>query len=141
MIGDEEIRIEGLREFRRSLREIDRDTAKRLRVGFNSAAQIVATEAKRRVPLGPPRAGHVRSTIKAGSTQSAARVQGGGARYPYFGFLDFGGRVGPRNSVRRPFIRKGRYLWPSYLDKADVVRDELGAQIARLARSAGLEVD
>lgn len=139
MARDEVIRIEGLREFRRALREADRNAPKGLRLAGNKAAEIVVTAARPRVPLGPGKGGHARDSIRAASTQSAARVKGGGARFPYYPWLDFGGSVGRKRSVHRPFIKEGRYIWRAFVDHKDEIHHKLADALAEVARSAGLE--
>lgn len=134
------IRIEGLRELSRGLKQVDREAAKQLRLAGNRAAQIVVNTAKPRVPIGPGIGGHAVSSIKAASTQTAARVSEGGKRFPYMPWLDFGGRVGPKRSVKRPFIKQGRYIWAAFADKRDEIEDVLEKGIVDVARNAGLEV-
>jgi len=131
------IQIEGLRQFARSLREMDSDLPKALRLGFNDAAELVVAEARSRVAR---RSGRAASTVKAQSTRTAARIAAGGRRAPYFPWLDFGGRVGRNRSVVRPFFTDGRYVWRAYGDRRDEFRGKLEVAIADLARSAGLEV-
>ncbi|MEU7817058.1 hypothetical protein [Pseudonocardia sp. NPDC049154] len=135
------IRVEGLREFNRNLRRMDKDLPKGLRLAGNEAAKIVVDEAKPRVPIGPGRGGHAASSIKAASTRTAARVSAGGKRFPYYPWLDFGGRVGPNKSVRRPFLKKGRYIWAAFDDRRDDVEQVLNTELVNVARSAGIGVD
>lgn len=134
------IRISGLREFDRGLRRISSDAPKGLRLAGNRAADIVVAEAKPRVPLGPGRGGHARSSLRAASTRTAARVRAGGARFPYYPWLDFGGRVGRNNSVRRPFLKEGRYIWAAFADRRAEVENELATALADVARGAGVGV-
>lgn len=131
------IRITGLNEFRRALRQIDRDAPKGLRKAGNKAADIVVAEAKPRVPLGPGKGGHAKSSIRAASTASAARVRGGGRRFPYYGWLDFGG---PRNKPRppeRPYFKSGRYIWAAFAAERDRVEGVLRDELTDVARQAG----
>lgn len=134
------IRVSGLKEFNRVLRRIDSDAPKGLRLAGNSAAQIVVDEAKPRVPLGPGRGGHARSSIRAASTRTAARVREGGKKFPYMPWLDFGGSVGRRDSVKRPFIKSGRYIWAAFADERDRVEGVLRDELADVARGAGTKV-
>lgn len=131
------IRISGLREFNRNLRQLDRSLPKGLRLAGNKAADIVVTEAKPRVPR---RTGRAAASVRAASTRTSARVRGGGAKVPYYPWLDFGGRVGRNNSVSRPFIKEGRYIWKAFADRRADVQDELHDALVDVARSAGIEV-
>lgn len=135
----EAIRIRGLREFRSNLRRLDRNAPKGLRLAGNKAASLVVEEARPRVPIGPGKGGHAKSSLRAASTQSAARVRGGGKRFPYYPWLDFGGRVGPKKSIKRPFHKDGRYIWRAFADNRARVQHELRDALVAVARSSGVE--
>lgn len=105
------------------------------------AARMIARDARGKVPLGPAEGGHARSSVVAQMTSIGPQVTGGGSRFPYFGWLDFGGRVGINDSVFRPFLKTGRYIWRSYADSALRVRLIMRDELADGARRSGLEVD
>ncbi|MCG3757370.1 hypothetical protein [Amycolatopsis sp. Poz14] len=139
-MAEEPIRVEGWRELSRSLRRVNTELPKGLRLAANSAAQLVVNEAKPRVPVGPGKGGHASSSIKAASTRTAARVQGGGAKYPYYPWLDFGGKVGRKKAVSRPFMKTGRYLWKSYADQQERVAQKLDDALRSVVEGAGIGV-
>lgn len=132
-----EIRINGLKEFRAKLRAVDKTAPKQLRVAGNAAAGIVVDAAKPAVPV---LKGRAKASIRSASTQSAARVRGGGNRAPYLPWLEFGGRVGRNNSVKRRHVKEGRYIWPGYIRRRGEVLNELEAALRRAASQAGLDV-
>lgn len=134
----EAIKVDGLAQFSRDLRTLDSDLPKALRVALNEAAQVVVDYA---VPRIPKRSGRAARTIKARSTRTQVRVQGGSARAPYYPWLDFGGKVGRRNSVSRPFLKDGRYLYAGYFAKRDEFSDVLTRALVGVAAQAGIEVD
>lgn len=134
-----EIHIHGLAEFNRNLRRMDKDAPKGLRLAGNSAADLVVRTAKPRVPSGPAKGGHALSSVRASSTRTAGRVSGGSRRFPYYAWLDFGGAVGRNNSVRRPFIKRGRYIWPAFVDERPNVEQELHRALVDVAQRAGLD--
>jgi hypothetical protein len=137
--ADVAIRIAGLREFSRGLKAIDRDLPKALRIAFNDAANIIVDDTKPNIPV---RSGRAQSSVRARSTRTAARIVGGSARAPYYPWLDFGGRVGRRNSVRRPVIADGRYIYPAYFKNRDSGRfqEAMSDAVIDIARQAGIEV-
>lgn len=137
----EPIKIQGLAEFRRNLKTISGDLPKAIRVAGNKAADIVVADAQPKVPVGPGRGGHAASSIRAKSTQTAARVAGGSKKFSYYPWLDFGGKVGPRRSVKRPFIKTGRYIYKSFDDRSQQVWDKLSEALVDVARQAGVETD
>lgn len=139
MAAPDPIKIEGLREFMLGLRKIDGALPKGLKEASNKAALIVVNEAKPRVPVGPGKGGHASKSIKVASTAKAARISAGGKKFPYYAWLDFGGRVGPNKSVRRPFIKAGRYIWAAFDDKRADVERTLAEELEALARRAGMD--
>lgn len=136
----EPIRIEGLREFSRNLRKLDNDLPKALRVAMNQGAELVIGEA---TPGIPSRTGRARKSVRKASTRTQVRVTGGGKRAPYYPWLDFGGRVGRRRSIARPFIADGRYIYSAYfgLRSAGRFEEVLTDALLDVARQAGLEVE
>jgi hypothetical protein len=131
------IKIDGLKEFQRALRDMDRDLPKQLRVILNDAVGLVLDWARPRVPS---RTGRARGSLKARSSQREARAAIGGRKAPYMPWLDFGGegRAAGRPAAR-PFIRKGRYLYAGLDAKRDDVTEVMSRGMTVLAESAGLE--
>lgn len=135
-----EIKIEGLAAFSRNLRKLDADLPKALRIALNEAAQVVVDFA---VPRIPKRSGRAARSVKPRSTRTAVRVGAGGSRVPYFAWLDFGGRVGRKRAVQRPFYKEGRYLYKGYFAKRDSgeFEDVLTRALLGVARQAGVVID
>jgi hypothetical protein len=134
---DDPIAVRGLREFVRDLRKIDAELPKELRLGLNRGAELVAEWARPRIPA---QSGKARRSIRATSTRTAAKVTGGGARVPYYPWLDFGGRVGRKRSVHRPFDKHGRAIFPGYTARRDEVQAEIAQALVEVARRAGFDV-
>lgn len=136
----EAIKIEGLNEFVRNLKRLDGDLPKAVRRAFNSAADVVVADARPRIPQ---RSGRAASSVRARSTQTAARVVGGGAKAPWYPWLDFGGRVGRRRSVVRPFLKEGRYIYAAYFRRRQAGDFErvMTDSLLDVVRGAGIEVD
>jgi hypothetical protein len=134
----EPIHVEGLREFSLSLKRLDSDMPKVLRVGLNSVADLVVSDATPRIPS---RSGKARRSVRAKSTRTAARIAAGGARVPYYGWLDFGGRVGRGRSQVRPYMKQGRYIYRSYFANRERFAQMLEDTLVDVARQAGMEVE
>lgn len=65
----------------------------------------------------PARTGKARSSVRAVSSGNLILVAAGGARVPYFGWLDWGGEIrgagrGRNLVISRPRSRSGRYIYP-----------------------------
>lgn len=132
------IKITGLAEFSRNLKTLDRELPKALRMAFNAAAEIVVNDAR---PGIPTKSGKAKASVKARSTQTASRVVGGSARVPYYPWLDFGGRVGKDKSIRRPFLKEGRYIYNAYFRNQKRYAELLETGLLDVIRQAGIEVD
>lgn len=131
------IRVEGLADFSRNLRKLDNDLPKVLRIAHNRAAQIIVDWAQPRVPT---KTGRAAKSVKAKSTRTESRVIGGSTRVPYYPWLDFGGRVGRKRSVKRPFIKGGRYIYEGYSQNTERVLEALTEALLSVASEAGIEV-
>lgn len=135
----EAIQVTGLKELNRSLKQLDADLPKAVRIALNKAADLVIGKAR---PDVPKRTGRAARSMRPQSTRTAVRVTAGGARAPWYPWLDFGGRVGRRKATVRPFHPDGRYLYPAYFRLRDSgeFTDVMSKALADVARSAGLEV-
>lgn len=132
------MKVVGLKEFRRGLKGIETGLPKTMRVTLNSVTDLFIGWVRPQIPA---RTGAARASLKAQSTQSEARIAAGGPRAPYYPWLDFGGRVGRRKSVVRPFISEGRYIYPTLAERRPDVEDAMLKGLAQLASSNGIEVD
>ncbi len=131
------IKVDGLIQFQRALKQMDGESQKQLRVVLNSAADLVVATASRRIPR---RSGKAAASIRAMSSQREAKVMGGSKKVPYVGWLEFGGRVGQKHATQRPYIHGGRYIYPGYTANRPEVQEVLARGLADLVRQAGLEV-
>ena len=131
------IRVVGLKELSRALRKMDTDLPKAMRTAWNTIGDRVIQTARADVPR---RSGRAAASIKPRSTRTELRVTAGGNRAPYYPWLDFGGRVGRKRSVARPFYSDGRYLYPAYHKHQPEIPDLMSAAIQQIAAAAGIEV-
>lgn len=134
----ERITITGLREFRKALKSMDTALPKQLRLVLNEAGDLIVKYDQQHMPA---RTGRARASVKARSSQRAARVAVGGNRAPHVPWLDFGGQ-GRRKGrpAARPFIKEGRYTYVGLRVHHEQITEIMSAGLAELARTAGLEV-
>jgi hypothetical protein len=135
---DVKVGIEGLAQFNRGLRKLDKEAPKGLRIALNGVADLLVTETRKPIPK---RTGKAAASLKASSTRTSARVSMGGRLAAYMPWLDFGGRTGIHKSVIRKFYKEGRYLYPTLRKIRPDIEKALGAALVAVARNAGLEVD
>jgi hypothetical protein len=132
------IEITGLREFQASLRKMDADLPKQLRLALNEASGLVIDYASAHFDR---KTGRAAASLSARSSQREARVALGGARAPYAPWIDFGGegRVKGR-PPKRAFIKDGRYVYQGLKVNRDQITEVMSQALTRLAREAGLDV-
>lgn len=133
-MADETIRVAGLKDLQKALRDIDRDLPKELAAGLAEASEIVVRAASAKVPFV---SGAARASMKPRKQQRGAAIAVGGTKAPYYPWLEWGGAVGRNRSVKRPFIRKGRYLYPTLAEKSPEVKAKVDEVLERLAIRAG----
>jgi len=133
-----QIKIDGLRDVTRSLKAMDPEAAKQLKIVLNDAAQIVVNVARPRVPS---ITGNARASIVVRSTARESRVRVGGPKAPYYPWLDYGGKTGRNKSVVRKFERRGRYLYPAYGDQMGNIQKLLAKRLTLIITNAGLAPD
>lgn len=132
------IKVVGLKDFRKGLKAIDTGLPKAVRGVLNRVASLLVEGVR---PDIPRKTGAAAASLKPQSTQSQARIAAGGPSAPHYPWLDFGGRVGPKKSVLRPYIPDGRYIFPWLADNRPTVEAAMLEGMAELAAGAGVEVD
>lgn len=136
---DAKISIGGLAQLSRGLRAVDKEAPKQLRIAFNSAADLLVDRVRPKVPVA---SGAARRSIVARSTRTSARVAVGGKKARYYPWLDFGGQ-GRRKGrpAPRPFIKEGRYVYPTLRLIRPEIEKQLGEALTAVVRSVGLRED
>lgn len=130
------VRIEGLAELRRELRRVENvEGLADVRKALKSGAEIVAMDARSRVPV---LSGRARGSIRATAAGNRAFVKGGGKRVPYYPWLEFGGRVGRGGNVFRARAAEGRYLFPATARNRQRVIVKVSDGLRAAIRKAGL---
>ena len=143
--------VEGLIAMKKAFRAANDGTHKAIGRRLKEVATLVASEVAGRVPI---RSGRAASSVRALATQESASVAAGGAKAPYYAFLDFGGSTGrghvsgaaDSGSVKREWYGaggsgsgEGRYLYPAIRDMSDEIARETGEAIHEALADAGFE--
>lgn len=129
----DEVKVKGLTDLTaafNNITSIEKDMPEIL----NGAAEYVYARARRLIPK--LRGNALRSLNIRKNT-----IEAGGAQAPYFGWLDFGGRVGINNSVNRPFMRRGRYIYGVISDSQREIQNIAEKGLKDSIEKSGLEVD
>lgn len=135
----EPIKVEGLADVNRALRKLDKDAPKGLRTANNEAADLLVS---RTIPKIPRVTGRAAKSVRAQSTRTSARVSIGGPRAPHMPWLDFGGEGRrPGRPAARPFIKQGRYIFPTLAENEDEIGRTLVRALDQVVTDAGLDLD
>lgn len=132
----EQIHVAGLREFAKALKQLDANAPKAVRLAGNEVADLIVTRTR---PLIPRKTGKAAGSLKASSTRTLVRISMGGPRAPHMPWLDWGGKTG-RQGAARPFIKEGRYLYPTFRANRDEAERVLTKALVKAAEDAGLDV-
>ena len=128
------VKISGLRELARAFKQIDADLPKELRDEFRKVGEHVAGVARTKTPT---LTGRAAGSIKVRASTRGVSLAVGGTRAPYFQWLDYGGRVGRKRSIVRPFVKGGRIVYPAIAESNDEIRKGADAAIEKVAKRAG----
>jgi hypothetical protein len=137
MAGLDPVRVEGIQELSRALKAVSKEAQKEMRKGFKDIAESVAADIRPKVPR---KTGRAAKSIKARGTNKGGSIAFGGPRALHFPWLDFGGdRRGNGGGIAsRPFIKEGRYVYPTISDNLDEIKDKAEDLIDDLTRKHNL---
>ena len=138
------IRVEGLDEFRKAMRELNPQMGRAFGAANKEVAEIVASEARAKADQLGGVHRHVKPSIKASAQQRFAAVTIGGPKFP----MALGAEFGAKRYEQFPPWRGNQWpstwvpegvgymIHPAIREKADQVRNEYGVAIMQLARKA-----
>lgn len=126
-----EVDFSDFADWQKAMARFSSSADERIAKMLEQAAADVAGDAQRLVPRGP--SGRARASLRA----LGAAVVMGGARAPYGPWLEFGGRVGIDNSVRRAVVPGGRYIWPSWMKNRTDILTAMERGLDALADESG----
>lgn len=133
--------VSNLAEVRKYLRKIHPDLVPVLREDLKTA--IIANTIPAILRKVPSKSNYARFTVKARSSGNTLYVLAGGKSSvaPYFGWLDFGGTLknrgpGRNQTIVRPIIKKGRYVYPGILETQNRLVEAAGRAVDKAIQSA-----
>ena len=139
---DIDVEVDGIPHVLACLAALDHTVDTRADEVIKDTAETVASRTRALMPVGPVPHGHARSSVEVVRTEGlAATVSEGSARFPYVGWLEFGGHVGRRHAVTRQWIPRGRYLFPSLSTVRPGLTPQMHEAMRRAAREAGWDPD
>jgi hypothetical protein len=133
--------ISNLAEVRKYLRKIHPDLVPILREDLKAA--IIVNTLPAIIQRVPKISNYARFTIKARSGGNTLYVIAGGKSSvaPYFGWLDFGGTLrnrgpGKNQTIVRPIVKYGRYVYPGIKQTQDRLVEAAGRAVDKAVKSA-----
>lgn len=132
-----DIRADGLDVVARALTAAEQHLPDVVREATGAAAELLASRVRPKVPH---RTGAAASSVRTEPGPVSAVVAAGGSRAPYFGWLDFGGRVGRKKATLRPYTSTGRYLYPGLSAADDQITAAEDKALVDVLTAAGLDV-
>jgi hypothetical protein len=133
--------VSNLAEVRKYLRKIHPDLVPVLREDLKSA--IITNTLPAIIRRVPTKSNRARFTVKARSGGNTLYVLAGGksSAAPYFGWLDFGGSLknrgpGRNQTIIRPIIQRGRYVYPGILETQNRLVEAAGRAVDKAVQSA-----
>lgn len=128
-MSEPSVKIEGLRELRRVLRQTDAESARALQAGLKDAAGVVAADAAAHAPR---RSGALAASIRPYAAGNKAGIR---SRLPYAGVVHFGGTIKPRGV---PITFKPRPFITDAIDrKSDAIVARVAVALDAAVRRAG----
>jgi hypothetical protein len=129
----DKIEIEGLKDFARELRRLDKAWGKELRTASKDAADIAADATRSSFASRGGVAPKVAASVKVLAQQRGASIRIGGDRYPYA----MGSNFGSKRYAQFPPVASPDYsLYKSIRAKRPEVVDAFGDAIDRLVKRA-----
>ena len=130
------IRIDGLREFRASLKQLEDKLPRELTKANKTAAEFLATKARRAAESQGSVAAHVAESIKATGGQLGGFIVGGAGHPEFFG-AEFGAKA---YAQFKAWLGNGEeagyFLFKAVRDNEEQVVDIYGDMIDALAKRA-----
>lgn len=136
-MADEAVRIEGLRDFVKELRQVDTAFPKEMRLAGKDVADPIAAKTRASFAGGPGSARKAAPSVKAGATQTGAYIKIGGGGYPTTMGNEFGSvryKQFPAWSGSGPGA--GYHLYPTIRASRPEIEKQYLEAIERVARKA-----
>lgn len=129
MAKDAEVRVEGLRDFRRDLKRLDGEADKELRQNIRDGAEKVLTRAR---AAAPHRSGALSRSLKISVTARKASIY---SNLPYAPVVHWGGEIKPKGvAIRFP---RTEFASRAAEEGADQLVQDIAAGVERAARRTG----
>lgn len=126
---DVDVRVDGLKEFRRDLKRLEPEADKELRNSIRAAATKIAVEA---AASAPRRSGALARSIRPYVSRATASIA---SRLPYAPVVHWGGTIEPKGVPIR--FKRTEFITKAVERGTDQLIDDIGDGVERAARRVG----
>lgn len=137
-MGEQRVVVDGLRDLNKALKAANTEASDEMKAVLKGIAEGVVTDVRSRVPR---RTGKAAASYRPRGGVKGASIAFAGSKAPYAPWLDFGGTVGKSKSVKRPFIKGGRYLYPAINDNMADIEQKVADAIDDITGRYGFKVE
>lgn len=134
----ETIRVTGLRELRRALKDAADRSPKEIQQANKQAAEVVARAGQAHAVRGPHQGGGTvvpfADSIKAQATAGKGIVAFGGTRSPHGPPIEFGGTLRRHASEKRTRVQSQPAVFPAIRSERDRVMEQYEQALVRMTR-------
>lgn len=138
MGSDTRVVVGGLRDLNRALKAADTEAIDAMKAALKEIAEGVASDVRSRVPR---LSGRMAASYKPRGSVKGAAIAYGGNKAAYAPWIDYGGSVGKKRSVKRPVVKGGRYLYPAIADNMDDIHKRVAEAISDITGRYGFKVE
>lgn len=137
-MGDQRVVVTGLRDLNKALKAANAEASDEMKAVLKGIAEGVVTDVRSRVPH---RTGKAASSYRPRGGVKGASIAWAGPKAAYAPWIEFGGAVGKGKSVKRPFIKGGRYLYPAINDNMADIEAKVADAIDDITSRYGFKVE
>lgn len=134
-----QVYVTNLKETRQFLNKFAPDLVPVMRDELKQAVEIsTITAIKRSIPV---KSGAARDSVRAVSGGNVVYIRAGNARAKYYGWLDFGGSLtgrgrGKNQTISRPIVRTGRYIYPGIASTSTKLVESVGKAVDQIIQKS-----
>lgn len=134
--------VDGLKDLNKALKAADVEAVNAMKSVMKTIADGVVQDVRSRFPRVT---GTAANSYKPRGGVKGAGIAFGGPKAAYAPWLDFGGTLKPtggrRNTITRPVIAGGRYLYPAIEDNMENIAAQVADAIDDITRQYGFRVE
>jgi hypothetical protein len=146
MAADPVVAIVGVKALSKDINKLTDDVRgplfKAIQAAGKAAADPVAAATRSALPTSDrpnvPGAGQLAASVRTSGTRTGAAVRMGTKRVPWAGWVEFGGTRHKPFQSSRPFVKDGRYMFPSARSLAERSEQLYSTAMSKVFATSGV---